>query len=541
LSTRAQQYEELVKEITSIGLNADSLQAMLADVLDQMLDFFDCDRAWFLTPCNPNVAFWHVPMERTRPQWPGAMALNQSIPMNERLQAMFRQFLAADDVIPFDERSGNPVPPQTLSEFHVKAQMAMVIHPQVGEAWLFGIHHCENEHNYSDDDIHYFRKLGSHIGAALGSLILLLELKESQHYNRTLFESSPIGQALCNMQGELLDVNQAYADIIGRSIVDIKQLGYWDITPKRYEADEDAMMAELKTSGKYGPYEKEYIHKNGHMVPVLLNGVLIDRGGEQCILSSVEDVTERVRLNRELVKQQAQLESAVEDRTRELKFANEELMKQGRLAVIGQLTATVSHELRNPLGAMKPSIYYLQKKLQNIDDPKVIEVLHKLERSINRCDNIIDELTDFTRGSRLQLKEDDFDRWLEAQIDAYPLPQGLQCTLHAGLEGRLVNFDRARMQRVLINLLDNACQAMLEKQGDKNQCGTMEVRINTRCLGERIMLSVSDSGDGIADDVLPNVFEPLYSTKGFGVGLGMPVVSDGLVAADLADVLDLGV
>ena len=124
------------------------------------------------------------------------------------------------------------------------------------------------------------------------------KLSESEQYNRALFESSPIGLALCEMDGSLIDINQSYADIIGRTIDDTKSLTYWQITPKDYVSQEKLQLESLTNNQCYGPYEKEYLHKDGHRVPVRLSGRLIERNGRTYIWSSVEDISDEVAANR---------------------------------------------------------------------------------------------------------------------------------------------------------------------------------------------------------------------------------------------------
>jgi len=118
-------------------------------------------------------------------------------------------------------------------------------------------------------------------------------VQESEHYHRALFEQSPIGLALCRMNGELVDINPAYADILGRSVEETLNLTYWDITPRKYAEDEQRQLERLNKSGRYGPYEKEYTHKDGHLVPVRLHSSILEKEGETFIWSSVEDITER--------------------------------------------------------------------------------------------------------------------------------------------------------------------------------------------------------------------------------------------------------
>lgn len=118
-------------------------------------------------------------------------------------------------------------------------------------------------------------------------------LRKSEEYNRLLFNSSPIGLSLCKMDGSLVDINPAYAKILGRTIEETLKLSYWEITPEKYLAQEKEQLKILEQTGKYGKYEKEHIHKDGHLVPVLLQGLIIERDGERFIWSSVEDITER--------------------------------------------------------------------------------------------------------------------------------------------------------------------------------------------------------------------------------------------------------
>lgn len=137
-------------------------------------------------------------------------------------------------------------------------------------------------------------------------------LKESERYNRALFEQSPIGLALCRMDGHFVDVNPAYASIIGRTVEETLTLNYWDITPKKYANQEQSQLDSLRENGRYGPYEKEYIHKDGHLVLVRLQELLIDRGGQQRIWSSVEDISERKQAEDKLVRNEKVLRLFVE-------------------------------------------------------------------------------------------------------------------------------------------------------------------------------------------------------------------------------------
>lgn len=120
------------------------------------------------------------------------------------------------------------------------------------------------------------------------------KLREAQQRQQELFELSPIGLALCDMSGRMVNVNPAYAEIIGRTTDEALSLSYWDITPAKYKKDEEEQLGALRRQGHYGPYEKEFIHKDGYRVPVRLSGKQIERDGEVFIWSCVEDISDRI-------------------------------------------------------------------------------------------------------------------------------------------------------------------------------------------------------------------------------------------------------
>ncbi|MGZ4969166.1 MAG: PAS domain S-box protein [Methylobacter sp.] len=121
-------------------------------------------------------------------------------------------------------------------------------------------------------------------------------LRESEEKLRSLYELSPLGIALTGLDGHYVEFNEAFRHICGYSEEELMALDYWTLTPKKYEAAEALQLESVISTGRYGPYEKEYLRKDGALVPLRLNGVLVTgRDGQKYIWSIVEDITERRR------------------------------------------------------------------------------------------------------------------------------------------------------------------------------------------------------------------------------------------------------
>ena len=240
-------------------------------------------------------------------------------------------------------------------------------------------------------------------------------------------------------------------------------------------------------------------------------------------VGTVQDITDIKLAEIELEKYHVQLEDLVEERTKELHETQDELVRKERLATLGQLTATVSHELRNPLGAMRPSLYIIQKKC-NQDDDRVKNAIQRLDRNIDRCDRIIDELLDFTRITELNFQPTDIEQWLNSVISEQNIPEGISVIKEISLNGVMLNVDEERLRRAFINVFENGCHSMMDDNQQLVSIERAQISIEMHINNERVEIIVSDVGSGISKEVLEKIYEPLFSTKGFGVGLGMPTV-----------------
>jgi len=350
-------------------------------------------------------------------------------------------------------------------------------------------------------------------------------LRHSEERLRGLFEQGAVGMANAAPDGRILRVNNAYCDFTGYA--ESKLIGKrLDLVIHPDDLREAIAHRQSVLDGKSvdAMHERRYRHKSGEERWGLA-GVAPLRdpdGAVEGYIVQVQDITERKRIEGQIRKLNEELEQRVEARTAELSAAQEELVRKERLAALGQLTGTVSHELRNPLGAMRTSLAAI-RKLARDGDPMLKRSVEIVDRSVTRCDNIIGDLLDYSRIRNLALEPTALDGWLERLLDEYQPPLGIR--LHSDLDaGAELALDRDRLRQVVINLLDNACQAMTPEEGRAAGNGERLLTVATRVADARVELSVSDTGPGISPEEVDKVFEPLYSTKAFGVGLGLPLV-----------------
>ncbi len=210
-----------------------------------------------------------------------------------------------------------------------------------------------------------------------------------------------------------------------------------------------------------------------------------------------------------------------------LKEAQDEVLRKGKMAQLGNLTATVAHELRNPLSVVRTSAFLLGRRIKD-KGLGVEPQLQRINNGIVRCDNIITQLLDFSRSKAVGTEPVVLDDWLEklVQAEALRLPEALGIECHFGLGAMKVNIEPARFERAIINLMTNASEALVGKGDDpkSHYRANPMVSISTRLAERGVEIVVTDNGPGISMENLAKIREPLFTTKNFGTGLGIPAV-----------------
>lgn len=312
--------------------------------------------------------------------------------------------------------------------------------------------------------------------------------------------------------GKFLDVNQHACISLGYKREELLNMKVMDIEleiPDETVWKKCAMkVKEEKFILVYGRTKR----KDGTVFPVEIIASYVTMKDRDYIVSVVRDITERKKAEEELKKYSDHLVEMVEEKTKELVEAREKLLRKEKLVMLGQMAGTVGHELKNPLATMNNAVYFLKMILPGEND-LIKEYLEILSVEIRRIDKIVTNLRNFSRVKSVAEKEKiDVAFLLEQVIERAEPHEGVAVRINIPSPLPSVYFDKGHLEQIFLNLFNNAFQAM--KDG-----GILSIDVR----GEEDFISVAtgDTGCGISRENLEKIFEPLFTTKPKGIGLGL--------------------
>ena len=230
-----------------------------------------------------------------------------------------------------------------------------------------------------------------------------------------------------------------------------------------------------------------------------------------------------VTKNRRQSQRYRELAETLAATNRRLEQVQEEARRSERLAALGQLSAGLAHEIRNPLGVIKGSSEMLNRRLQP-SDPVTSELAGYISSEVNRLNVIVTRFLDFARPSQLQIKSEEvapvIDRALKSAHDRWP-NASVQIERQCAEDLPKVPLDADMCEQVFTNLFINAYEAM------GNEGGKLKVAIATTNHEGRhgVEIDIQDTGPGIPAELREQIFNPFFTTKKTGVGLGLSIVS----------------
>jgi PAS domain S-box-containing protein len=167
------------------------LEQMMSDVLKTVLSIFDCDRIWLFYPCDPDAPTFRVPMEISKPEYPGAGILNVDVPMPPDMPQNLRDALESADPVTYTAGTEKPINKLSAEQFGVKSMMLTALYPKSGKPWAFGLHQCAYPRVWSQEEVRLFQGIGRRLADGLSSLLSYRDLRASEQAFRMLAENSP--------------------------------------------------------------------------------------------------------------------------------------------------------------------------------------------------------------------------------------------------------------------------------------------------------------------------------------------------------------
>jgi PAS domain S-box-containing protein len=367
---------------------------------------------------------------------------------------------------------------------------------------------------------------------------------EIEELYRNMVELSPDGIFTIDARGSVISCNTAATRMLGYSKEEMAGKHFTKLGTLRLK-DIPKYLKVLKAvlaGNVIEPLEVAFHRKDGSLRLVDARVSLLNVGGRTIIQTTARDITERKRMEQEIQKKNELLDAqneelrstneelqATEEELRatneELQASNEELLetqeqlvRSEKLAAIGQLASGVGHELRNPLGAIKNAVFYVRKKIASTDipatEPRVMEFLVIIDEEVNTANKVITDLLGFSRVAKPSVYPASIAGVIEDALGHNPLPENIKLAKEIEQNLPLVMVDADQIRQAFSNIIINAQQAMANG-------GRLTIRAKGK--GKLVNIEFSDNGCGIPAANIKKIFDPLFTTKAKGIGLGLAV------------------
>ncbi len=345
----------------------------------------------------------------------------------------------------------------------------------------------------------------------------------------TIMEQSPFAMWISDASGMLIKTNIALRKALRLS--DEQILGKYNVLEDNNLVREGVMeqvkavFNELKPTRFIIPWKStdvgDVIFTGGRdlWIDVSMFPIVDNEGNLKNVVCQWLDVTKLKLAEQELQHYSKDLENIVAERTRELQDAQKKNLRQERLAVLGELAGSVGHELRNPLSVITNAVYFLKETLLDVD-VKTIDYLKMIDGEAQNASRIIADLLDFARVKSVERSPVVMSDLVAGVLDKHPAPHNVTVKTDLAESLPFVFVDSRQIKQVIINLVTNAYQAMPDggqiiiKECELMEGGTKE---------NHIAICIQDTGKGIASENINKIFEPLYTTKTGGIGLGLTI------------------
>jgi PAS domain S-box-containing protein len=636
---------ESMDRINRVMQGANDLEQVMSNVLDAVLSIFDCDRACFVYPLDPEAPSWRSIMERTRPEFPGAFTSGASLPINHEVAQLIAATLASSGPLLFGPAYELKVPAQVVERFGVRSQMAIAVYPKVDGPYFFALHQCRSARVWTAQEQRLFQEVARRLADSFTSLLMFRSLHESEEALRASEaylaeaqrlshtgswawdmagdkyvyvseedyriwgfdprEGSPTGEAILQRihpedrngwkarfekalrekadssdeyrivlpdgtmkhvytirhpvlddLGDVVKLVGTSADITERkgaeealresetrfrtfvdhagdaffvydlehgSVVDVNRQACEGLGYTRQELigqlplawHQDSYQAEMESlvqravAGETVFDTHWHRRKDGTVFPVEVHSSLVSYGGRRFLLKVARDISDRLR---------------AEEQRERLRQLEADLAHINRVSMMGELVASIAHEVSQPLSGVVSNasacLRWLAADAPNLEE--VREAVGDIVRDGKRAGEVITRIRALTRRAatpREKLDLNETIREVLVLVGDQAKRNSVTIRTRFAVDIFPVLGDRVQLQQVALNLIKNGIEAM---SGVEERA--RELVITTRTLDpEQMQVTVEDSGTGLDPKTIQKIFDPFYTTKPGGMGMGLAI------------------
>ena len=413
-----------------------------------------------------------------------------------------------ESVILDDASAENPFSADTyIRQRHARSILCL---PLLKQAKLIGVLYLENNltlHVFTPARMAVLKLLASQAAISLENTRLYGDLEEREAKIRRLVDANIIGICIWNLEGRIIEANEAFLLMLGYGREDLVsgRVSWREVTPDKWRAADDQALAELAATGICEPFEKEYFRKDGSRVPVLVGTALLEGRRDEGV-AFVLDLTERKLAEETLRKTQAELAHVT------------------RVTTLGEMTASIAHEINQPLAAVVNNagacLRWLAGQAPNLEEARqsaarIIEDGHRAGEIISRIRALAKKAPQ--QKDWLDINETILEVIALARSEVQRSQVSLQTQLSEDVP--LVLGDRIQLQQVILNLVMNGVEAMASVADRPREL----LIYSHRHESDKVLVAVQDSGIGIDSQNLEKIFDTFYTTKPQGMGMGLAI------------------
>lgn len=361
----------------------------------------------------------------------------------------------------------------------------------------------DKESHWSTDEIDLLQVVGNSFLSLRERIQAEIGLRHSEARFRRLFDANIIPVIFADIYGNITDANTAFLEMVGYAAGDLPLR--WDqLTPPEWKEQDQSAVERILKTGVDRPWEKEFFHKDGRRIPILIGGafVSVDRG--DC-LAFVLDLTE------------------AKEAEQKIQQLNAELGRAARLSVMGEVAAGVAHEVHQPLAAIVNYANGARRRLSDgrISTAQLDEVLSEIVQLSDQAGSVIRNIRAFVKGKqsvRRKVNLNDVVRQCFQFVRFEIRQRQIEVERSLCKNLPLVIADNAQLMQILLNVVLNAAHALERNESPR------KLKISTQCGDDGVVeLRVADNGPGVANELRDRLFDQFATTKEGGLGLGLPI------------------